>query len=105
VTETNTMSPSINPRLNTEDISLINSDYLITSRLCSSIKKYKRRRLVLLYHPLEGKVVVRYLLALPGDWIKPNEGEGFFVNIPNGNCWVESLTGEDDSHTWGFVNI
>jgi hypothetical protein len=97
------MSPSINPRLKDEDISYLNSDYLITSKVGAQLNYHRRRRLVLLYHPFEGTLVVRYLLALPGDWIKPVNQEGFFINIPSGHCWVESLVGEEDSNEWGFV--
>ena len=92
------MSPAINPRHQLNNY----YDFVIVTKSISNLFN-NRRRLVLIYHPYDGNLVVRYLLALPGDWIKKRNDEGIYINIPSGHIWVESLSGEDDSNSWGFV--
>ncbi len=94
------MSPAINPGLKKKRL----FDIIIANKHTSNIKNVKRR-LVLMYHPFEGKLVVRYLLGTPGDWIKTRNNDGLFINVPSGHCWVECVNGDDDSNTWGFVRI
>lgn len=106
VTEIKAMTPSFNPRIKNEDgLRWYNSDYVILWKLDypHSILDDKRDQLVYMSHPYEDKEIVRYLIGMPGDWIKSKESE-LYNRIPDGHCWVECTNGDDDSNTWGPVN-
>lgn len=98
------MSPSINPKLNDENISLMNSDYLVTSLFFERFFSYKKNRLVLMQHPEKDEMVARLLVAKPGEWIKA-KNLNVFHKVPEGHFWVECLKGEDDSSNWGPVKF
>jgi hypothetical protein len=98
------MSPSINPKLKDENISLLNSDYLITFLFLEKYHSYRKNRLVIIKHTEKDEKVVRLLVAKEGEWIKSKKFEAYH-KVPNGHCWVECLKGDDDSTTWGPVRI
>jgi hypothetical protein len=107
VKEIQSMSPSFNPKIGMEnELYLMNSDYVVLWKLDYLIRLTKKRKdqLVFMNHPYEDKQIVRYLIGFPGDWIK-NKNNQMFVRIPDGHCWIECVEGDDDSNTWGPVNI
>jgi hypothetical protein len=99
------MSPSFNSKIkHKDDLRWNNSDYVLLSKLDypNILKDDKTDQLVYLNHPYDDKQVVRYLVGMPGDWVKSKDSE-VFNRIPDGHCWVECLNGNDDSNTWGPV--
>ena len=100
VNETIVMSPSFNPKI--KNLTWYNSDYVLVWRLDYMNRDDRKDHLVYMNHPYEDKEIVRYLIGMPGDWIRSKQSD-IYNRIPDGHCWVECLNGEDDSNTWGPV--
>lgn len=98
------MKPIFNPFARKKDI--FKKDILLTN--CLSIKisnSIQKDKFIIINHPFkENTKVVRYLVGVPGDWIREKNSQ-MYHKIPDGYCWVESFIGEDDSNTWGPVII
>ena len=96
------MSPLFNPYIKKKDY--FKKDILVTD--CLSVKfnqNLKKIRFVILKDPFNfNKKIVRFLVGLPGDWVRERNSQ-MYHKIPEGYCWVESFSGEDDSNKWGPV--
>ena len=96
------MSPIFNPFLGKKDY--LTKDILVTNCLSVKfLKNYNKNKFIILKDPFQSnKKIIRFLVGLPGDWVRERNSQ-MYHKIPEGYCWVESFTGEDDSNQWGPV--
>lgn len=96
------MKPFFNPFLTKGDH--FKKDLLLTYSLgVKFFKNAERNQFVLLKDPFNSnKKIVRYLVGLPGDWVREKNTQ-IFHRVPEGYIWVESFSGKSDSNEWGPV--
>jgi hypothetical protein len=101
------MEPHLNPNISEEQANTNPKlDFILNYRGISGQKwtSIKKNKLVQLHHPFEDRKAIRFLVALPGEWIKQRD-TNIFHRVPEGHCWVESISGEDDSSSWGPIPL
>ncbi|TVU04280.1 hypothetical protein EJB05_50134 [Eragrostis curvula] len=68
----------------------------LVEKLCLHRYNFSRGDVVVLRSPRDQALVVKRLIALPGDWIQVPEKQEI-RQIPEGHCWVE---GDNASLSW-----
>ncbi|KAG5253345.1 mitochondrial inner membrane protease [Salix suchowensis] len=93
------MSPTFNPRTNTDDRVLI-------EKFCLAKYKFSHGDVVVFRSPSDHKQkLIKRIIGLPGDWIGTPQND--VIKIPEGHCWVEgdNPVSSMDSRTFGPIPL
>eukprot|EP00938_MAST-03A_sp_MAST-3A-sp1_P001336 g1336.t1 len=99
------MQPTLNPDLLRDDLF---SDRIILDRWSVHSNRISRGDVVVLRSPVNSKtMLVKRVIALPGDRVRTSYGKGPYVSVPEGRCWIEgdNSRNSNDSNNFGAIPL
>ncbi|CAN0439171.1 unnamed protein product [Ectocarpus sp. 12 AP-2014] len=88
--EGRSMQPAINPHLGPESQQGGGLDVVWQDKLSISRHIYERGSIVVFRNPFDPKErVVKRLIGVDGDWVRPRGNRHNLMRVPEGYCWVE----------------
>ncbi|KAF0852457.1 mitochondrial integral membrane protein (IMP) complex Imp2 (core peptidase) [Andalucia godoyi] len=101
------MQPTLNPPPAHPDESPTR-DYVLIDKLSLRMRDVQRGEVVMVRSPLErNRWLVKRVLAVPGDLVKPVNNPNRYFRIPKGHCWIEgdNVVNSQDSNDYGPVSM
>ncbi|CAM9114703.1 unnamed protein product [Scytosiphon promiscuus] len=104
------MQPTINPHLGPSDPSSQDQDLDVVwqDKLSISRRNYDRGSIVVFRNPFDpSERVVKRLIGVDGDWVRPGGNKYDVLRVPEGCCWVEGDNPEisGDSNQFGPIPL
>eukprot|EP00752_Nemacystus_decipiens_P004268 g3899.t1 len=102
------MQPAINPHLGPHNISSGDVDVVWQDKLSISRHIYERGSIVVFRNPFDpNERVVKRLIGVDGDWVRPRGNRHNVLRVPEGCCWVEGDNHgiSEDSNQFGPIPL
>eukprot|EP00903_Cladosiphon_okamuranus_P018222 g16761.t1 len=102
------MQPAINPHLDSQSSSSRDVDVVWQDKLSISRHMYERGSIIVFRNPFDpNERMVKRLIGVDGDWVRPRGNRHSVLRVPEGCCWVEGDNHgvSEDSNQFGPIPL